>query len=248
MLELDGPWSPGHLQYAERLRDPPIGVSSATHHVAKQTRGRAALGSELIAPNASSEFAWSVNGRRDSETHRRDVFTVIFYTHAAAVRRHVESHLSDDQDVDEVVADVFRIAWQKLDPRRPLGWNWLLRTAQNKLQDRERSFCSRERALAALRCTAQGRKAGQNFVDSIAVRDALDALSDKERRIIVLTYWYELSAGEIAENLKTSQGAVWTTLSRARTKLRWQLTDDPVEVAKDRHVVDTVTRQRQTRE
>lgn len=60
-------------------------------------------------------------------------------------------------------------------------------------------------------------------LDALALQQAMKSLNARERQVVVLTYWDELSAGEIADVLRSSQAAVWTTLTRARAKLRAQL-------------------------
>lgn len=154
---------------------------------------------------------------------RRALFAVLFDEHWIGVKRHVEAFVDDPEEVDELVADVFGLAWQKLKPNRPMGLPWLLRAADNKVRDRDRRARSRDRAMDALVRGARESSEGLDDLDRMAVREAVAALSSHERRVVILTYWDELSAGEIAETLRTSQGSVWTTLSRARGKLRERL-------------------------
>ncbi len=63
-------------------------------------------------------------------------------------------------------------------------------------------------------------------MERIALLAAVASLNARERQVVVLTYWDELSAGQIAEVLRTTEGAVWTTLTRARGKLRRELEGD----------------------
>lgn len=52
----------------------------------------------------------------------------------------MECVLDDDDEVSDLVSEVFSLAWVKLDVLRPLGLIWLLRTADNKLKDRDRTL------------------------------------------------------------------------------------------------------------
>jgi RNA polymerase sigma factor (sigma-70 family) len=165
-----------------------------------------------------------VHGGSGVERLRRQrVFVELFEAHWARVRRHIECVVENDDEVDELVADVFRVGWEKLKPDSPMGLPWLLRTADNKLRDRERRSRSRDRALVALTRRASVRASEFDALDRLEVRDALSKLSARERRVVMMTYWDELSAGEIAEVMGCSQGSVWTLLSRARAKLRSHL-------------------------
>lgn len=154
---------------------------------------------------------------------RREVFDELFEIYWGPVRHHIESFVVGDGEVDELVADVFRVAWEKLKPESPMGLTWLLHTAENKVRDWERRSRSRVRALQALSREVSARPLELDALDRFEIRDAVSVLPDRERRVVILTYWDGLSAGEIAEVLRCSQGSVWTALSRARTKLRARL-------------------------
>lgn len=50
--------------------------------------------------------------------------------------------------------------------------------------------------------------------------DALAALTIRQRQVVVLRYWSELSEAEIADTLEVSRGTVKSTASKALSKLR----------------------------
>ncbi|WEK60032.1 MAG: sigma-70 family RNA polymerase sigma factor [Candidatus Microbacterium colombiense] len=164
---------------------------------------------------------------RDAD--REAAFKKIYDTFWAPIRRHVECVVDDEHEVSEIVSDVFLLAWKKLDPSRPLGLIWLLRAADNKLKDRERSRRARERAWEAVH-TVYAAPSEESLLDSLAVRHAIDTvLTPRERQIVMLSYWDQLAAGEVAQVLRCSQASVWTTLSRARKKLETELGLDQVD-------------------
>lgn len=147
----------------------------------------------------------------------------MFAANWARVQHHVECAVDDEEEAADLVSEVFALAWLKLDERKPLGLIWLLRTADNKLKDRERKTRAEDRALEALRRRPQGERPS-DILDALAVRHAIAVvLTPREKRMIVLFYWDRLAAGEIAELLRCSQSAVFTTLSRARAKLEREL-------------------------
>ena len=59
--------------------------------------------------------------------------------------------------------------------------------------------------------------------DRDELRRALQALSARERRVIVLRYYFDLSLDEVAFDLGVSTGTVKSTASRALAKLRIQV-------------------------
>lgn len=146
------------------------------------------------------------------------MFHALFAEHWPAVRHHVNCFV-DDGEAEDIVAEVFQIAWAKLKPEAPWGRAWLLRVADNKLRNGYRRSKSRARAMAALE-HALVIESEPDALDVLALRVALRSLNRREQAVIVLTYWDLLSAGEVAETLRLSQAAVWKILSRARKKLR----------------------------
>jgi RNA polymerase sigma-70 factor, ECF subfamily len=117
---------------------------------------------------------------------------------------------------DDVVADVFLVAWRKLDrlPAEPLPW--LLGTARKLLANRRRG---EERTVALHRRLAaehDGVTAGsEDEVDERVIR-ALAHLSERDRELLMLLAWEELSQAEAAEVLGLRRNTVAVRLHRAR--------------------------------
>lgn len=165
-----------------------------------------------------------MSGRSQARDSTREaVFKEIYDTLWAPLQRHVECTVDDDSEVAEIVSDVFLLAWRKLDTAKPLGLIWLIRAADNKLKDRERSSRARSRAMDTVHTVYVAPSDG-DMLETLAVRHAIEkVLTLRERRVVKLAYWDQLAAGEIAELLRCSQASVWTTLSRARKKLEAEL-------------------------
>ena len=131
--------------------------------------------------------------------------------HAYARRR------SDDQTADEVVAEVFLIAWRRLDaiPLEPLPW--LLGVARKALGNQRRAT-SRAAALnariEATRVTTTGHTGGDH-----AVLAALATLDARDQEVLLLIAWEGLRQEEGGTVLGVSRPAVATRLHRARKRL-----------------------------
>lgn len=151
------------------------------------------------------------------------VFRSLFNEYWPKVHRHLECYLDNSEEVNEVAAEVFVVAWKKLEADKPMSLRWFIRTADNKLRDVDRRAHSRGRAMEALSRGLMSAADTIHPLDALALQQAMKSLNARERQIVVLTYWDDLSAGEIADVLRSSQAAVWTTLTRARAKLRAQL-------------------------
>ena len=185
-----------------------------------------------MTPYSSAEVSRAGRSRNAREAvgagdfdpaHKDAVFRRLFDGYLHRVRRHLSCFIENEDEVNELTAEVFVIAWRKLDPTQPMTLAWFLRTANNKLRDRTRRSRSRDRALDALVRGLENPTEPLDPMEVLALRAAVRSLNARERQVVVLTYWDDLSAGEVAQVLRTTQNAVWTTLTRARTKLRAQL-------------------------
>lgn len=162
----------------------------------------------------------------DSEEQLREaVFRQMFASDFSRVVRYVERQLSDHAAAEDVAAEVFRVAWEKLDASDPFRLPWLIRTAMHKTRDYQRRQYRGAAAVDALARFSEEQPATIEHLDRIALYDAMTHLSAKDREIVRLTYWDGLSAGEVAEVLRMREGAIWTRLHRARARLRESLHD-----------------------
>jgi RNA polymerase sigma-70 factor (ECF subfamily) len=149
----------------------------------------------------------------------------LFAAHGRAVRGYVARRISPD-DVDDVVVDVFVVAWRRRDvvttgeECRP----YQLAIARRTLANRRRSTVRRLRIEERLRRDAV--PAGDK-PDLDAVVDALEQLRPDDQEILRLAAWEGLSASEIAVVLECTAATASVRLSRARTRLRDRLQETP---------------------
>lgn len=144
-----------------------------------------------------------------ADSEQAAAFTRLYRSHYAPVRRFVGRRVHDDDMVEDLTAEVFRTAWAK----HPVSPPWLYVTARNLIANHRRSRDSREKAY---RTAAAGTGAAADPVVADAVAEALDRLPEAQRDILVLHYWDELGAAEIAALTGASVGAVWVRLHRSR--------------------------------
>jgi RNA polymerase sigma-70 factor (ECF subfamily) len=147
------------------------------------------------------------------DAHRR--FEELYRRHGGRVLAYVLRRTSPAV-ADDVVADVFLVAWRKLDdlPAEPLPW--LLGVARKHLANRRRG---EERMVALHRRLASEHgpvTAGiGEEVDERVIR-ALGQLSERDRELLMLLAWDELSQPEVAEVLGLRKNTVAVRLHRAR--------------------------------
>ncbi len=140
--------------------------------------------------------------------------------------------------VEDLVADIFIKVWEKIHTYQPQGGipfgAWLFRIARHSVIDAYRQHRQAEdmpediadpdpfnRADADLRRQDQLRM----------VRTAMDALPDRYREILSLTYIADLPHDEVARVLHLTQGAVRILKFRALKKLEALLPEEARERA-----------------
>jgi len=128
-------------------------------------------------------------------------------------------HRTDRQTAEDVLQEVFVTAFRRARevPEPPIGW--LLGTARRLLANAARGDQRRDRL--ALHVAAQPGQAGAAGDDEAGdvVTAALAELSARDREVLTLSAWYELSADEAAQVLGCTASAYAVRLHRARQRL-----------------------------
>ncbi|MCX4878420.1 MULTISPECIES: RNA polymerase sigma factor [unclassified Streptomyces] len=158
-----------------------------------------------------------------------EIFAAAYREHYWAVSRYVARRLDGRADeVEEVVAEVFTVAWRRrLDlPVSPLPW--LYGVARNCLANAVRGYGRRRRLVDRLGNdeTAHGRQTVDSPDTEAAgawVHDALARLSEADREVLRLTAWEELGIDEVAVALGCGSRAASMRLHRARRRLRAEI-------------------------
>jgi RNA polymerase sigma-70 factor (ECF subfamily) len=128
------------------------------------------------------------------------------------------------EDAADVVAETFLVTWRRLDDvdeRSALPW--LYAVARRVLLSQQRA--TRRQLAIAERFAAGLPEASEIASGSPRVLDALAALSEAEREVLMLTAWEELSSSDAAKVLGCSATAYRIRLHRARKRLRERLED-----------------------
>jgi RNA polymerase sigma-70 factor (ECF subfamily) len=149
----------------------------------------------------------------------RERFEQLYRQHAGAVLAYARRRTTPAA-ADDVVADVFLIAWRRVDdvPAEPLPW--LLGVARRVLANQRRG----EYRGAALRDRIRGQQVsgvGAAVGDdgpSAAVR-ALWSLGASDQELLMLIAWDRLTRAQAAEALGVSVGTLAVRLHRARRRL-----------------------------
>jgi RNA polymerase sigma factor (sigma-70 family) len=150
-------------------------------------------------------------------------FEGLFEDHFDAIYGYLARRVGPDIARD-LAAETFTRGYagrKRFDPHRGDPRAWLFGIANNLLR---RHYRDEERRLEAFSRVEVPRDEAAS--DEPPVAEALAVLSREERDVLLLFAWADLSYEQIAEALALPVGTVRSRLSRARTRMREQLTKE----------------------
>ena len=152
-----------------------------------------------------------------------DALTAAYQTHYAALVRTATMLVGDVATAEDVVQESF-IAMHR-------GW-WRLRDTSRVLPYLRRSVINKSRSVLRRRAVAarhprertpdlpSAEESALAGAQRSSVLEALSALPSRQREVVILRYYADLSEAEIAEALGISRGAVKSHTARAKGSLR----------------------------
>ena len=156
-------------------------------------------------------------------------FTELYNEFFPVVYKYLLSKSRSGEMADEAVSRTFLNMYAHLgeyDESRGAFSTWLFRIAVNELR---MIFRGQQRSLDTSwdegfdPPTPEKESPETRFLKKERekeLHDALMRLPERERKILEMTYWLELSAEQIADELGMTKEAVWTSLSRSRKTLK----------------------------
>ena len=165
-----------------------------------------------------------------------DAFDELYHQHSPAIYRLGWAMLQQSQAAEDVVQETFLRAYkarERFDPTRASFGTWLYQIALNYC----RSYLRRKRLMTIpwLRATQEAPDIpdARPGPEAKALRDeyqgllwdAVQKLSVPLREVIVLHYYMEIPAVEIAVMLNCPEGTIYSRLHNARRRLAKTLVD-----------------------
>lgn len=159
-------------------------------------------------------------------TSPHDRFRTAFESHFDAINRYCLRRISVD-DVNDVVAEVFAVAWRKVE-RMPDGDEalpWLYGVARLEINNRRRATRRFRALVAKARSQAPQTEPGPEHVMIRKAQvqelvDALGTLRPEDQEVLLLRTHEELDYGQMGIALGCSPEAARKRLTRAISRLR----------------------------
>lgn len=146
-------------------------------------------------------------------------FNDIFRAHLAETSRFI-ARRTKAEDVEDLAADLFALAWQKrANIPKGLELPWLYKSARYLISNHNRKQQGRASILAALKEPETAPSAESIALADIELATAWKALSAKEQEILALWAFEGLEPKQLAIALEKSENACAIALSRAKAKL-----------------------------
>ena len=174
-----------------------------------------AVSDEALARRIAAGPSGSTDAE-ESELYRR---------FAPRVRLYGRRHLQGDAGADDLAQDVLLLTIERLhagDVRRPEEIGSFILGTSRMMAHGERRLARRREALAARFIDTGAETAARSTasLDAPRVAACLRALAERDRLVVLLTFYAEREAPRIAEDLGVSPGAVRAIRHRAMTRLR----------------------------
>jgi RNA polymerase sigma factor (sigma-70 family) len=149
----------------------------------------------------------------------RGVFDGLFRENIAGIAAYCRRHSRSPDEVDDAVAEVFLIAWRRLDdvPSGTGARAWLYATARRVIANQARASARRGRLHDKLSAQPVIVQTAENPLTE-RVHEALAALGARDREVLLLAEWDGLTPAEIATVLGCPAVTVRGRLHRARRR------------------------------
>jgi RNA polymerase sigma-70 factor (ECF subfamily) len=153
---------------------------------------------------------------------RRRRFDSLFDTYRRDIASYCAWRTGARADAEDAVAEVFLIAWRKIDlvPEGDGARAWLYATARKVTANTRRSTQRRDALADRISRQRPIEDANDASAEDAAVHDALAMLDDQDREVLLLVEWEGLRPAELGEVLGCQEVTARGRLHRARHRFR----------------------------
>jgi RNA polymerase sigma factor (sigma-70 family) len=149
----------------------------------------------------------------------QQLFEAVYEQHASAIKGYAMRRI-DPARADDIVAEVFLVAWRRLDDIPVEPRPWLFGVATRVLANERRRAARQHAALDRLEPPAASVDPAESpALANRPVQQALRNLSDTDREALLLTAWEGLNHREAARALGVREATFTVRLHRAKRRL-----------------------------
>jgi RNA polymerase sigma-70 factor, ECF subfamily len=174
----------------------------------------------------ATEQSWEALLLAVAETGDRDAFSRLFVHFAPRVKSYLLRQGSSPSQAEDIAQETLALLWRKaglFDPAKASASTWIFRIARNQMIDRIRrrqrpELDPNDPLLVPAAEPAPDHQASKQQ-DIAAVRSALAELPEKQREVIMLSFFEEDPHPAIAEKLQLPIGTVKSRIRLALARL-----------------------------
>jgi RNA polymerase sigma-70 factor (ECF subfamily) len=149
----------------------------------------------------------------------QQLFETVYEQHAGAIKGYAMRR-TDPARADDVVAEVFLVAWRRLDDMPAEPRPWLFGIARRVLANERRRVARHTAAVGRLEPPPESvDPADAPALASRPFQEALRTLSDSDREALLLMAWEGLDNRDAARALGVKQATFTVRLHRAKRRL-----------------------------
>lgn len=147
-------------------------------------------------------------------------FEAVYRRHHSLVLSIASNRLGEVAFAEDITNEVFSLAWEHSQQGGTVTLAWLYRTLRNLVANqyrREQRTAQTHRLLGASQATDQ--LPDDEIHDALIIRNAMAELREKDRELLMMAYWDDLTRTEIAGILGCTSVTARVRLTRARRRL-----------------------------
>ena len=166
---------------------------------------------------------------RRSQAGDRNAFELLLERHRTALARTAYLVTRDREAIHDIMQEALIQIWRDLRSYRPYGSfkAWMLKITLNKARKHYRKkrvqTVPLETAIEVSGNAERPEETVEREEQTHRLRQALDLLTTDHREVLILRYYNELTAPEIAKVLGCREGTIKSRLSRAHSRLEQAL-------------------------
>jgi RNA polymerase sigma-70 factor (ECF subfamily) len=153
----------------------------------------------------------------------REAFAILFEQYKNLVYKTAYLMLAESSEAEDALQDIFVQVYKSLsgfDPRKAAFTTWLYRVTFNYCLNHRRKKRPFTLPLEDISPALRSEFPGPQLAEAEIVQQAIEKLTDKQRAVVILRYFWDLPYAEIAQILDVPLGTIKSRIDLALKTLR----------------------------